>query len=136
MMMSKAAKFFLINFLLLLIVAALGGLAHLYHPIYGRKVVTRFQKSPETLNKIKLGKKLYRLNSCIDCHGKNGMHPTTDYYPILNAQSEHYLYQQMLDIKNGIRNNSQSAIMQAIFIDLSDEELRAISMYLSTAKDE
>ena len=52
-------------------------------------------------------------------------------YPKIAGQSLEYTTQQMNDIKSGARSNGQSIVMKGIMAGVSDEEIKAISTYLS-----
>jgi cytochrome c len=53
-------------------------------------------------------------------------------YPVLAGQNKQYLMRQFKDIKDGIRNNSLTAMMRAIVQDVSDAEIEVIADYLSS----
>ncbi|MET0068849.1 MAG: cytochrome c [Candidatus Thiodiazotropha sp.] len=74
---------------------------------------------------------LYLAKACAGCHGVDGRTPATPYYPKVAGQNEAYLYNQLRDLKNGNRNNSQSSIMKGIMTAVSDEEMRAIAAWLA-----
>ena len=78
------------------------------------------------------GLETYANRHCIDCHGSGGKHPVQPAYPILAGQKKEYLMRQFKDIKDGIRNNSLTAMMRAIVQDVSDAEIEVIADYLSS----
>lgn len=77
------------------------------------------------------GKELYTAKGCTACHGADAKTPMTPLYAKLAGQSKEYLVQQMKDIKSGARNNGQSIVMKGIMAAVSDEEITALSEYLS-----
>ncbi|MBT2971639.1 MAG: cytochrome c [Candidatus Thiodiazotropha sp. (ex Ctena orbiculata)] len=74
---------------------------------------------------------LYLAKACAGCHGVDGRSPVKPYYPKVAGQNEAYLYNQLRDLKNGSRSNSQSNIMKGIMTAVSDEEMRAIAAWLA-----
>ncbi len=80
------------------------------------------------------GKELYAAKGCLACHGADANTPMTPAYPKLAGQSKEYTEQQLKDIKSGARSNGQSMVMKGIMSAVSDEEITAISLYLSGLK--
>ncbi|HFD11605.1 MAG TPA: cytochrome c [Crenotrichaceae bacterium] len=74
---------------------------------------------------INQGEVLYP--SCAGCHGikAEGISP----YPRLAGQPLRYLQQQLTHFRTGQRNNS---IMQVMRINLSDDDIQSLALYLST----
>ena len=80
------------------------------------------------------GATLFQTKTCVACHGKDAKTPILPIYPKLAGQNPDYLYAQMLDIKNGVRTNGQTAAMRGVMHLVSDEELRTIADWLGTLK--
>ena len=80
---------------------------------------------------IAKGKKHYKESSCIGCHGKMGKYPTDSNWPNLAGQPTKYLYQQMIDIRDGNRNNGSSSLMAGSIKNLENEQAYLIALYLS-----
>ncbi len=80
------------------------------------------------------GAMLFKTKTCFACHGQDAKTPLLPIYPKLAGQSPDYAYAQMLDIKNGVRTNGQTAAMRGVMHLVSDEELRAIANWLGTLK--
>lgn len=80
------------------------------------------------------GAKLYQEKTCVACHGKDAKKPLTPAYPKLAGQNAAYAEQQMKDIKSGARNNGQTAAMKGVMHLVNDEEIKALSEYLSKLK--
>ena len=79
------------------------------------------------------GAKLYHDKVCDTCHGADGKTPVMSIYPKLSGQNKDYTLAQMKDIKSGVRNNGQSAVMKA-FMDrfqVTDAEMEAIAGWLA-----
>lgn len=97
-----------------------------------------------------LGKKLYiqgdtarQIQACADCHGVDGRglapnHPAPvtgldlELIPIIGGQDWHYLDQQLRDWRSGERNNSSDGIMNKITANLRDDEIKALTDYISS----
>jgi len=77
------------------------------------------------------GADLYAKKTCFACHGKDANSPILPAYPKLAGQSKEYIAAQMRDIKTGARANGQSAAMKGVMHLVSDEEIDAISEYIS-----
>lgn len=77
------------------------------------------------------GKKLYTQYQCHICHGEHGKQPARGGYPVIAGQDRIYLVQQILDIRDGVRDNAQSGLMRPMVKSISEEEAGAIAAYLS-----
>ena len=66
---------------------------------------------------------------CSACHGDNGEGVMP--FPRLIGQTTAYLEQQMINFKTGVRKN---AMMQAMLINLSDEEIKLLAASLGSQK--
>jgi cytochrome c len=80
------------------------------------------------------GAALYKDKTCNACHGPKGDKPLMPNYPKVAGQNAAYMEQQMKDIKSGARNNGQTAAMKGVMHLVNDEEIKAISDYLSKLK--
>ncbi len=80
------------------------------------------------------GAKLYVEKTCLTCHGKDGKKTISADYPKLAGQNAKYAERQMLDIKNGVRTNGNSAAMKGIMHLVSDAEIKEIAAYIATMK--
>ncbi len=78
------------------------------------------------------GAKLFTEKTCHSCHGKDASTPVIAAYPSIAGQAKEYLVQQIKDIKEGKRNNGQTAAMKGIMHLVSDEEIDAIATYVSS----
>lgn len=68
-----------------------------------------------------------RAALCAACHGADGK-PVAAGAPVLWGQQEGYLYLQLRDLKNGVR---QSAAMNAIASTLSREDMHELAAYFA-----
>jgi cytochrome c len=80
------------------------------------------------------GAELYVTKTCVACHGKDANTPILPMYPRLAGQSPDYAYNQMVDIKSGVRNNGMTAAMRGIMHLVTEEEMRVIADWLGTLK--
>ncbi|MDR7090065.1 MULTISPECIES: c-type cytochrome [Cellvibrio] len=96
-----------------------------------------------------LGKKLYlegdgtrQIQACAICHGIDGRglapnHPSPvagldlEFIPIIGGQDWHYLDQQLRDWRSGERTNSSEGIMNNVTANLRDDEIKALTDYIS-----
>ncbi|VAW20296.1 Cytochrome c4 [hydrothermal vent metagenome] len=78
------------------------------------------------------GAALFADNSCAACHGEDAKTPALPAYPKLAGQNADYLYKQLEDFKSGARSNDADDIMKDAITDIDDQDLRAISYWLST----
>jgi cytochrome c553 len=67
---------------------------------------------------------------CAACHGVDGNSPIPA-NPSLAGQHSRYLYKQLTDFKAGRRKN---AVMSAMVINLSDDDLRNLAAYFAAQK--
>ncbi len=77
------------------------------------------------------GAALYAAKGCAACHGPQGKTPIMSTYPKVAALPEQYIVNQMNDIKSGARNNGQTAVMKGIMASVSEDDIKAISGWLS-----
>ncbi len=98
---------------------------------------TRAEPSPSKKNE--LGEKLYRVGdaqkhipACIACHGPQALGNPLGGFPVLASQKEEYAFLQLQAFKDKTRKNDLNKIMQTITSYMSEEEMRAVSAYLST----
>ena len=68
------------------------------------------------------------------CHCPKAEKPLMPNYSYLAGQNAAYAEQQMKDIKSGARNNGQTAAMKGVMHLVNDEEIKAISDWLSKLK--
>lgn len=78
------------------------------------------------------GAKLFKTKTCFTCHGADAKTPLLPSYPKIEGQNAEYALQQMIDIKTGDRDNSQTAAMKGIMHLVSDEEMEILATYMYT----
>jgi len=88
-----------------------------------------------------LGKKLYlggnaemEVTACVACHGITGKGMANAGFPALASQNVEYLKIQLEKFRDGSRNNDLNAMMQGVAANLTDEEITALSQYISSLK--
>lgn len=69
-----------------------------------------------------------RLGACIACHGKEGRTINAEYLPRIAGKPSGYLFNQLVNFRDGRRNN---AAMSHLLQPLSDAYLREIAEYFS-----
>lgn len=87
--------------------------------------------SAATLAQADEGADLYQSKTCWSCHGKDANTPIMPVYPKLCGQNADYAFNQMKDIKDGKRNNGQTAAMRGVMGLVSEEEMKKIAAWLS-----
>ena len=97
-----------------------------------KTTVAHTTDQPPAINDTVLtGKSLYQQYNCVGCHGVNGKTPIAPNYPRLAGLGENYLARQITDIRDGLRVNGLSAVMQGSIIGITDDEISMIAQYLS-----
>jgi cytochrome c553 len=88
-----------------------------------------------------LGKKLYlggnaemEVTACVACHGVNAKGMPSAGFPALASQNAEYLKIQLEKFRNGSRNNDLNGMMRGVAANLTDEEITALSQYMSSLK--
>lgn len=101
------------------------------------------QVKPSTLKvdseTIKTGRKIYKggnlysgVPACAGCHGPNGVGNGPAAFPYLAGQVSTYLIKTLKDFRSGARANDPNEIMRNIAAKLTDNEIVAVSKYIST----
>jgi rhodanese-related sulfurtransferase len=68
--------------------------------------------NPDTLAK---GKQLFEKHGCTNCHGKEGVHPTSKYVPVLQGKPTDYLFENAQAIFSGLHKSSKTRFMHDQF---------------------
>jgi cytochrome c553 len=82
------------------------------------------------------------LYGCVNCHGVDGKGkaPGNEVFPVIGGQHKEYLVKQLTELRNAsrppspdlvIRTNDPAGMMRNIASRLSDEEIDAVTDYLS-----
>lgn len=79
------------------------------------------------------GDKTGNIPACASCHGESGKGKWADniFYPVIGGQRKNYLRTQLVNWKLGERTNSAENVMNKIAGLLSDDEIEALSNYIS-----
>jgi len=102
---------------------------------------TEEQKKAELDDLIEQGGDLYRngnlsreVSACVACHGPYGEGNKPASYPSLHSQHADYLIKTLTDFKNGQRSNNRENMMHMIATKMTDADIKAVSLYISTMK--
>ena len=94
------------------------------------------QEKQDTL--MALGSDVYRngdldneISACIACHGPNGEGNEPASFPALKGQHADYLLKTLTDFKTDARSNNPDNMMHMIAKKMSEEEIKAMSYYVS-----
>lgn len=79
------------------------------------------------------GDKSRAIEACVNCHGEGGKGKIADSvtYPAIGGQHKAYLSGQLVNWKLGERANSPGGVMNRIAKALTDDEIEALSNYIS-----
>lgn len=71
---------------------------------------------------------------CESCHGVNGkgQAPDVPEFPVIGGQNQAYLKVQLQNWRSGARSNSAGGVMNKVAKSLTDEEIQALSEYVSS----
>ncbi len=99
---------------------------------------TQKRMTAKHLSKNERGERLYRfgdstkhITACIACHGPDALGNPLAGFPVLANQKAEYTFLQLKAFKEKARQNDLNAIMQTISARMSEEDMRAVSDYLS-----
>ena len=98
----------------------------------------------ETENASEAGKVLFEKYGCTNCHGEEGIHPTSKHVPVLKGQSAAYIFKNASAIFGGDRADRKVHAMhdqfcigeeseEGCYPTPSSEELMAISAWLGSS---
>lgn len=87
---------------------------------------------------VSLGERIYRggnlktgVPACSGCHDPQGMGNSPAGFPRLSGQHPEYIIEQLKQFRSGARINSVNGIMTDISKRMTDEEIQAVSNYVS-----
>jgi len=102
---------------------------------------TQFKIKAENGEPNALGERIYRAGdaardvpACAGCHSPTGAGNPTSVFPALGGQYSAYISKTLRDYRGGERNNDPNEIMRTIASRLSEEEINAVSDYVSGLK--
>ena len=80
------------------------------------------------------GRELYFAKGCNGCHGvkAEGVHE----YPALAKRDKEILVRKLEQFRSGVSMNQQQELMIGFARDLNDDEIDALTTFLSTFKDD
>lgn len=78
---------------------------------------------------LERGQSIYQ-SECETCHGPGGLGDAKEFYPRVSGQHYEYLLREVKLIRDGERRNANPEMVKAVK-PLSDEDLRAVSDYMS-----
>jgi cytochrome c553 len=97
-----------------------------------RKAVNITKKNTETGKKIfNSGIQSKGIPACATCHGIKGRGLIPAKFPSLAGQHADYIKKALNDFRNNIRHNDPQKMMRNIAKNLSNDEIRTISKYIS-----
>ncbi len=72
--------------------------------------------------------------ACVNCHGERGRGkaPNVAVFPVIGGQHRDYLLKQLNNFRAGERSNDPAGMMSDIAKSLSEEEMQAVTAYLSS----
>jgi cytochrome c553 len=77
------------------------------------------------------GDKARSIPACFSCHGQ-GAHGVGDMFPAIAGQHASYIATQLRNFKGGDRRNDPSEMMGNVAKHLTDGQIEAVSVYLSS----
>lgn len=87
------------------------------------------------------GKRIYltglaekSVTPCAACHAINGMGNAAAKFPALAGQHADYVSKMLKEFRRGKRHNDPTKMMRNIAVNLSDEEIKDLSHYISMMK--
>ncbi|MDG2141169.1 MAG: c-type cytochrome [Gammaproteobacteria bacterium] len=90
------------------------------------------------IESLELGESIYRAGikdlsvaACAACHSPTGSGNAPAGFPSLSGQHRDYTLMQLKAFRSGERQNDSSAMMRSVVKRLTDEELEALSSYVS-----
>ena len=95
----------------------------------------------QVANMPKLGEKLYKagdasrgITACGACHGPQGKGMALAGFPMIAGQHAKYTQLQLTKFHDAKRNNDQAGMMRDIAKNLTPEDIKALSVYISGLK--
>lgn len=74
------------------------------------------------------------ISACIACHGPDGEGNAPASFPALRGQHADYLVKSLTDFKTDARSNNLDNMMHMIAKKMTEEEIKALSLYISVMK--
>ncbi|MCL1038763.1 cytochrome c4 [Shewanella submarina] len=100
---------------------------------------TQTQSEAPAADVPELGEKLYKggdmsrgITACIACHGPSGLGMELAGFPMVSGQHVNYIKIQLNKFRDGTRNNDLNGMMSDVSKKLSDADIEALAVYIST----
>ncbi|WP_260680397.1 cytochrome c [Thalassotalea sp. PS06] len=74
------------------------------------------------------------ITACVACHGVDGQGMALAGFPVIGQQHTDYLKLQLGKFRDGTRGNDMNGMMRNIAAKLTDEDIDAVSQYMSSLK--
>ncbi len=91
--------------------------------------------TPEAV--VETGQNLYRfgdpergVTACIACHGPRGNGTSLSGFPKISGQNAEYIESQLNMFRSNERANDMNAMMRALSVKLTDQEIKDVSQYV------
>lgn len=78
-------------------------------------LITSFPAAADEINDSEQGMKLFEKHGCTNCHGPDGVHPTSKYVPVLRGKPADYLYENASAIFGGAHKSEKTHFMHDQF---------------------
>lgn len=107
---------------------------------FASKKIAKDSITPINADLAKKGEKVFKdgnmqsgVYGCVNCHGDRGMgkSATITQFPRIGGQHRDYIIKQLSDFRAGNRKNDPGGMMADIAKKLSEDEIKAVSEYLS-----
>lgn len=80
-------------------------------------------------DELAAAEKIY-ADKCVSCHGRGGEGDASQFYPRLSGQHFKYLVREMIDIRDGVRLNSNPRMVEVVK-GMPDATIQMVSDYIS-----
>lgn len=74
------------------------------------------------------------LTACAACHGPSGKGNPAAGFPVLASQHAPYVINQLQLFRDGARSNDMNSMMRDIAAKMSEQEIEAVAMYITTLR--
>lgn len=72
----------------------------------------------------------HEIPACFQCHGEKGLGISPD-FPAISGQTARYISNQIANWQSGARTNDPAGLMKSVSDKMSEEQIKAVSAYLS-----
>ncbi len=100
-----------------------------------QKISAGHEKTNEVGRKLYFGGDAERgITACVACHAASGKGVSQAKFPSVAGQHVAYLTSQLDKFRSGARDNDNSSIMRKIAMKLTDDDITALTEYMSSLK--